>query len=123
MSGRKRSERDGPPRDTRLRAALGYPVAPLALHALLTGGRRDPFLRYHAVQSLALVAAGTVVFAALGLFLQAVPLVRVLTLLGTPLALGGWIVYTTVCAARAYRGELFTIPFLSPFLRCADLEV
>lgn len=129
VPGGARPRRDGealrpevPQRDVRVRAALGYPVPLFAAHVLLTARRREAFLRYHAVQSLALVAAGTVVFAAISLFFQAVLLMRVLALLLTPLALGGWIVCAVACAARTYRGEVFTISFLSPFLSRADLE-
>ncbi|HXF82136.1 MAG TPA: hypothetical protein VNN19_05235 [bacterium] len=104
-----------------MRAALGYPVPVLALRVLLTARRRDPFLRWHAVQSLALVAAGTVAFAAIALCFQAVLLLRLLALLATPAVFVGWIVYAVGCAARAARGEVFAVSLLAPFLPRADL--
>ncbi|MGH7563661.1 MAG: hypothetical protein ACREK5_04470 [Gemmatimonadota bacterium] len=84
-------------------AALAYPLgAPGALVCLWRAGD-DPFVRFHAWQSILL----TLVLVLVGTALRMVPLV------GPPLALvaGGTLVGTALfLAARAYRGHWTAVP-------------
>ncbi len=88
-----------------LLAALAYPLgAPGALVCLWRGGS-DPFVRFHAWQSILL----TLTLVVLGTILRAVPLV------GPPLALVvvGTLAGTALfLAARAYRGHWTAVPLL-----------
>ncbi|MGH7571624.1 MAG: hypothetical protein ACREMK_07255 [Gemmatimonadota bacterium] len=86
-------------------AALAYPLgAPGALVCLWRAGN-DPFVRFHACQSILL----TLVLIILATALRAVPLV------GPPLALvaaGALIGTALFLAARAYRGYWTAVPLL-----------
>lgn len=86
-------------------AALAYPVGAPGALVCLWRGRNDPFVRFHAWQSI-LITLALVVF---GAALRAVPLV------GPPLALvvAGTLVGTAFfLAARAYRGHWTAVPLL-----------
>lgn len=92
--------------DDRLWAALGYPVALIALIALLVEDKKNrPFIRYHAVQSLAL----NVVLIIL-MFLFSV------TIIGALCAPFFWLV-TLWPAYEAYNGKYLELPVLTDFLR------
>lgn len=86
-------------------AALAYPLgAPGAALCLWRGGD-DPFVRFHAWQSI-LLTLGLVVAV---IALRAVPLV------GPPLAVvvtGGAVCVALFLAARAYRGHWTAVPLL-----------
>jgi uncharacterized membrane protein len=94
--------------DDKLWAALGYPIVLIAIIMLLMAEKKArPFIKYHAVQS---IAASIVLF-----------------VLGTVLSLvtfgfGGlcvpllWLVFL-YWAYLAYQGQLFEIPMVTKFLK------
>lgn len=98
--------------DDRLWAALGYPIFPVAILMLLTDDKKDrPFIRYHAVQALAVnlvlaVLTGVLSFLTLFIFSLCLPLVWLVTL---------WPAY------EAYQGKYLSIPYLTNFLKTQDL--
>lgn len=94
--------------DDKLWAALGYPIALIALIMLFVEGKKDrPFIKFHAVQSLALAVA---------LFVISV-VVSVVTL-----GFGGvcvpliWLV-TLWPAIEAYNGKYLELPVIGPFIK------
>ncbi len=92
--------------DDRLWAALGYPVALVALLALLMDEKKErPFIRYHAVQALALNAV----------LLVAMMLLAV-TLVGALCAPIFWLV-TFWPAYEAYNGRYVELPVITNFIR------
>ncbi len=92
--------------DDRLWAALGYPVALVALLALLMEEKKErPFIRYHAVQALAL----NVVLLVAMMLLTA-------TLVGALCAPLFWLV-TFWPAYEAYNGRYTEIPVITDFIR------
>ena len=98
------TEQRRPPSRNRL-AALAYPLGAVGAVVCLWRGGKDPFVLFHAWQSILL----TVMAVVLGAALRAVPLV------GPPLALtvGGALVATALfVAARAYRGHWTAVPLL-----------
>ena len=117
--------------DDRLIAMLAYItqlIVPLAMPIIILiseSGKRRPFQRYHAVQSLALslLVIGFASAAAFGLgsLLVAIPPVGViLTVIAACLVpIAGLITLATVVyyGVQAYRGRRFAIPGLTSFLR------
>jgi uncharacterized membrane protein len=105
------SEQPGTGNNNKLLAALGYPIPPIALIVLLMEDKRNlPFLRFHAVQSLAL---SVVIFVA-GIILSAVTLG--FGAICTPLL---WLV-TFWPAYDSYNGNYTEIPILTNFLKKQD---
>ncbi len=116
--------------DDRLIAMLSYItqlIVPLAMPIIILiseSGKRRPFQRYHAVQSLTLsllvIAFVTSASISIGL-LQVLPPVGIplliLSLCLSPIAL--LMLFATVIyyGAQAYRGRRFAIPGLTSFLR------
>ena len=91
--------------DDKLWAALAYvfsPIVPIIL-LLMEEKKNRPFLRYHAVQSLAIGIVLMIV----------VPIIAVLTL-----GCGGvlWFVMY-YWAYKAYQGEMVTIPIVTDFIK------
>jgi uncharacterized membrane protein len=94
--------------DDKLWAALGYPIALIAIIVLFMEEKKDrPFIKYHAVQSIAI----NVVF-----FIVATILTTV------TLGFGGlcvpvlWLVFFW-WAYQAYQGEMFEIPVVTNFIK------
>ena len=88
-----------------LLAALAYPLGAPGAVVCLWRGRKDPFVRFHAWQSILL----TLTLVAFGAGLSVVPIV------GRPLALGAWVVLVGAAlflATRAYRGYWTALPLL-----------
>jgi len=94
--------------DDRLWAALGYPIALIAIIMLLMEEKKArPFIKYHAVQSIAanvvfLVVAVTLSFVTLGFGGICVPVL--------------WLVFL-YWAYQAYQGQMFQIPGLTSFIK------
>ncbi len=92
--------------DDRLWAALGYPVALVALLALLMDEKKErPFIRYHAVQALVLNAV-----------LLVAMMLLTATLIGAICAPFFWLV-TFWPAIDAYNGRYTEIPGITDFIR------
>jgi uncharacterized membrane protein len=90
----------------KLMAAISYPIGIVAVVILLVESMRErPFQKYHAVQALAVNIVIVVLSIVLGwtVILACVPFLL-------------WFV-TFYWAYKAYQGELFEIPGLTPFLK------
>ena len=94
--------------DDKLWAALGYPIVLIAIIVLLMEEKKvRPFIKFHAVQSI----AANVVFFVLATILAVVTL-----------GFGGicapllWLVFL-YWAYQAYQGELFEIPVVTNFIK------
>lgn len=86
-------------------AALAYPLGAVGAVACLWRGGGDPFVRFHAWQSILLTLILVVMVAAL----------RVVPLVGPPTALvvtGAALGVALFLAARAYRGHWTAVPLL-----------
>ncbi len=105
--------------DDKLWAALGYPIFIIALIMLFIEGKKDrPFIKYHAVQALALNAVLVVVEIILGILSSA--------LASVTLGIGGLLfscLYPILWlgmlwpAVLAFQGKYFEIPVVTKFLR------
>ena len=88
-------------------AALTYPIPLIGIIILLSDSMKgNPYLRLHAVQSLAL---GVVLFV-LSFILTFIPIVGCLV----PLV---WLGITIYYAVQAYQQKTFEIPFITNFCR------
>ena len=101
--------------DDKLWAALGYPIALIALVVLFMEDKKSrPFIKYHSVQSLALSVVLFIVIFILGCLLAAVTF-----FIG---GLGGflpgvlWLV-TLWPAYEAYNGKYLEIPVITNFIK------
>ncbi len=92
--------------DDKLWAALGYPIFIIALIMLFVEGKKDrPFIRFHAVQALALNIVLWVVIIILS--------VTVVLAICDPIL---WLVMIWP-AILAYQGKYFEVPVVTKFLR------
>jgi uncharacterized membrane protein len=92
--------------DDKLWAALGYPIFIIALIMLFIEGKKDrPFIKYHAVQALALNVVLWVVII--------IASVTVILALCDPIL---WLLMLWP-AILAYQGKYFEVPVLTKFLR------
>jgi uncharacterized protein len=94
--------------DDKLWAALGYPIPLIALIMLFMEDKKNrPFIKYHAVQSLAL----WVVYIVLGTIITTITF-----------GIGGicfgvaWLAFLYL-AYLAYQGQMFQVPVVTPFLK------
>jgi uncharacterized membrane protein len=92
--------------DDKLWALLSWLIWIVALIALLMEDKKSrPFIRYNAVQSLALAVVGWV-------------LSLVLSFIFVGCVIGvAWLVYVIVLAIQSYQGKWVTIPFLTDFCK------
>lgn len=91
----------------KLMAALTYPIPIVGIIVLLSDSmKNNPFLRLHAVQSIAL-----------GVALFVITLVISFTGIGACLAPFIWLGVTLYYAYQAYQGKSFSIPFITDFCR------
>ena len=94
--------------DDKLWAALGYPIFIIALIMLFVEGKKDrPFIKFHAVQSLALNLVAwvvTIIISVITLGIGAICAPVVFLLLIWP-------------AVLAYQGKYFEVPVVTKFLR------
>jgi len=90
----------------KLLAALGYPIPLIALIVLLMEEKKDrPFIRYHAVQSLAV-----------NVILWIVMVVLTITVVGAICAPILWLA-TIWPAVEAYQGKYMELPFVTDFIK------
>ncbi|MGE5251384.1 MAG: hypothetical protein ACM3QS_14360 [Bacteroidota bacterium] len=94
--------------DDKLWAALGYPIPLIAVIVLLMEDKKNrPFIKFHAVQSIAL----WVVYVVLGTIITTITF-----------GIGGicfavaWLVFL-YWAYLAYQGQLFEVPLVTNFLK------
>lgn len=92
--------------DDKLWALLSWLIWPVAIVVLLLEDKKTrPFIRYNAVQSLALTVVGWVISAVLSfVFVGCVVWVA-------------WLVYVIILAIQSYQGKWVVIPFLTDFCR------
>ncbi len=92
--------------DDKLWALLSWLIWIIALIALLMEDKKSrPFIRYNAVQSLALAVVGWVL-----------SLVLSFVVVGCIVGVA-WLVYVIVLAIQSYQGKWVTIPFLTDFCK------
>jgi uncharacterized membrane protein len=92
--------------DDKLWAALGYPIALVAIIVLFMEDKKNrPFIKFHAVQSI----AANVVFFILSFILG-------VTVVGAICAPALWLVFL-YWAYKAYQGEMFEIPVITNFIK------
>jgi uncharacterized membrane protein len=92
--------------DDKLWAALGYPIFIIALIMLFVEGKKNrPFIKFHAVQALAL----NVVLWIVVIVLNFIPVVRCIS----PIL---WLLLFWP-AILAYQGKYFEVPVITKFLR------
>ena len=94
--------------DDKLWAALGYPIVLVAIIVLLMDDKKNrPFIKFHAVQSI----AANIVFFIVSTILSVVTL-----------GFGGlcvpllWFVFL-YWAYKAYQGEMFDVPVVTNFIK------
>ncbi len=92
--------------DDKLWALLSWLIWIVALIALLMEDKKSrPFIRYNAVQSLALAVVGWVL-----------SLVLSFVFVGCVVGVA-WLVYVIILAIQSYQGKWVTIPFLTDFCK------
>ena len=92
--------------DDKLWAALGYPIVLVAIIVLLMEEKKNrPFIKYHAVQSI----AANVVFFIISFILG-------ITVVGAICAPVLWLVFL-YWGSKAYQGETFEIPVVTNFIK------
>lgn len=92
--------------DDKLWAALGYPIFIIAIIVLLMEEKKNrPFIKYHAVQAL---AVNVVLFV-----LVTILTITVILALCSPLL---WLV-TLYFAYQAYMGKYFELPVITNFIK------
>jgi uncharacterized membrane protein len=104
--------------DDKLWAALGYPIFIIAIIMLFIEGKKDrPFIKYHAVQALALNVVLWLVEIVLGILASALAAIT--------FGIGGFISCIAPIlwlgmiwpAILAYQGKYFEIPVITKFIR------
>jgi uncharacterized membrane protein len=104
--------------DDKLWAALGYPIFIVALIMLFIEGKKDrPFIKFHAVQALALNVGVWAVEIVLGILSSA--LAAVTFGIGALIGCIAPIVWLLLIwpAVLAYQGKYFEVPVVTKFLR------
>ncbi len=92
--------------DDKLWAALGYPIGLIAIIVLLMESKRArPFIKFHAVQSIAL-----------NIILWVIMIILSITVVGAICAPLVWLV-TLWPAINSYRGNHTEIPVISNFIK------
>jgi uncharacterized membrane protein len=104
--------------DDKLWAALGYPVFIVALVMLLIEGKKDrPFIKYHAIQALAL---NVIVWVAeILLSILAGVLAKLTFGIGGVISCISPLIWLLLIwpAILAFQGKYFEVPFITKFLR------
>ena len=92
--------------DDKLWSLLSWIFWPIAIVVLLLEDKKQrPFIKYNAVQSLALGVVGWIISLAL-------------SFIGVGCVLGvAWLIYVIYLGIKAYQGEWVTIPFLTDFCK------
>lgn len=92
--------------DDRLWSLLSWLFWPIAIVALLMEDKKQrPFIRYNAIQSLALTVVGWVLSAVLSFII-----------IGCVVGVA-WLVYAIILAIQSYQGKWVSIPLLTDFCK------
>jgi uncharacterized membrane protein len=100
--------------DANLAAALGYPIGIIAIIMIIIE-KQNRFARFHALQSLLLIATWIVVAIVLGIFISILSMISsYLGFFGLlfPLLWLLWFGALIFCAYKAYQGEWFKLPVI-----------
>ena len=104
--------------DDKLWAALGYPIGLIALIMLFVEGKKDrPFIKFHAIQSLAL----TIIYIVIAIVIVVIGTILALFTLGIGGVIGCvlpilWLLFLWP-AILAYQGKYFDIPVITDFIK------
>jgi len=92
--------------DDKLWALLSWLFWPIAIVVLLLEDKKQrPFIKYHAVQSIALAVVGWIISG-------------VLSIIGVGCIIGiAWLIYVIYLAIKSYQGEWVAIPILTDFCK------
>ena len=104
--------------DDKLWAALGYPIGIIALIMLFVQGKKDrPFIKFHAVQALALFVAWIVIDIVINILQVAFrhTAIGICGLVGCVIPILWLLLFWP--AILAFQGKYFDIPVLTKFLR------
>jgi uncharacterized membrane protein len=104
--------------DDRLWAALGYPIGIIALIMLFIEGKKDrPFIKFHAVQALALTIAVIIIEIVVNILDAVLSRLHlgICGLLGCFLPILWLLLFWP--GILAFQGKYFDIPLLTNFLR------
>lgn len=100
--------------DDKLWAALGYPFFPIALIMLFVEGKKNrPFIKFHAVQALALNVGVWIVEIVLAILSSFLGVIGAVISCIAPIV---WLVLLWP-AILAYQGKYFEVPVVTKFLR------
>lgn len=104
------SGRPGPASDnSKLMAALGYPIWIVALIMLLIDPyKNEKFVKFHAIQGLATGIGGWIACFVISIFLGFLGPLALLS----PLLYLALLVYLIILATKAYKGEYFEVPIV-----------
>jgi len=92
--------------DDKLWAALGYAIGLIAIIVLFMDDKKNrPFIKFHAVQSIALYVVYIIISIILGI-----------TVVGAICAPILWFVFL-YWAYKAYQGEMFEVPVVTNFIK------
>jgi len=92
--------------DDKLWAALGYAIGLIAIIVLFMEDKKNrPFIKFHAVQSIALYVVYIIISIILGI-----------TVIGAICAPILWFVFL-YWAYKAYQGEMFEVPVVTNFIK------
>lgn len=100
--------------ESRALAALGYPLPPLAMLALLDR-KSSPALRRQVYQSLAFTG-GTAAFGFLLYMMTGIPLLNISAYLLLAVIFPVWLVLSIVYGIRTYNGDDVRIPIVSDWI-------
>ena len=100
--------------DANIAAALGYPIGVIAI-IMVVIEKQNRFARFHAIQSLLLIASWIVIAIVLSLLIGVLSVVsEYLAFLGLffPLIWLAWFAALLFSAYKAYQGEWFKLPVI-----------
>jgi uncharacterized membrane protein len=103
--------------ESRLLAALGYPLWIPALIVVLTDMKKDPYMRYHGWQALFWGLAWLAVWVVFSILTSVLWFIFLPLLFLLPLLWLAVLVVSIWFAVRAYNGERFEIPVVTNFAR------
>src|SRR5579864_2769825 len=101
--------------ESRILAALGYPIWVVALVVLLTDMKKNRFMRLHAVQALGYTLAWVVIYFGLSIILSLPGLGLWRLYFLWPLLRLAWLVIAVYYGYQAYQGQTFRTPIVSQF--------
>jgi uncharacterized membrane protein len=93
----------------RIMAGVCYVIWPLSLYIVMTGLKKDKFLKYHGYQALFLGICGFVFYLVAGALIRIIPVIGVLLF---NLMVLVWILFVGYLFYRCLKGEYFKVPLI-----------